>query len=55
MKKLSKLTICLFLILSFLFVVNVRAEDGVTATVNAEYGIGGKEKCDPWSHVCILI
>ncbi len=54
MKKLSKITICLFMILSFLFVGNVKAEDGVTATVNAEAGIGGKENCDPWSHVCII-
>lgn len=53
MKKMSKITIFLFMILSFLFVGNVKADD-ITATVNAEAGIGGKENCDPWSHVCII-
>lgn len=57
MKKLSKITICLFMMLSFLFVGNVRAEDGdsdIKAIENLVTKAGGKEECPPNSYVCLM-
>ena len=54
MKKLSKITICLFMILSFLFVENVRAEDDIQAIENMITKSGGKEECPSNSYVCLM-
>lgn len=54
MKKISKITIFLFMILSFLFVGNVKADDKITVDVNGVPGAGGSDPCDPKeSLVCI--
>lgn len=52
MKKLSKITICLFMILSFLFVGNVKA-DKATVDANGIPGVGGVDDCKSTSYVCI--
>ena len=54
MKKLSKITICLFMILSFLFVGNVKAEDDIQAIENMITKSGGKEECPSNSYVCLM-
>lgn len=54
MKKLSKITICLFMILSFLFVGNVKAEDDIQTIENMITKSGGKEECPSNSYVCLM-
>lgn len=58
MKKLSKITICLFMILSFLFVGNVKADSGDDVSIDVILDMvtkeGGKEACPSNSYVCIM-